>query len=137
MLHAWLGCVCSPGGGGGNYFSFTINRCVHRQLMLKRVHLRESSPPRKRIRVREDRVREKISGSGLVVKGLGLDNHAYIENHDVTPDFNCNYTFRNCNSNVSNDTRDDDRGFGKIGGSTVLVDIDNHDVNHHNYLNCK
>ena len=65
------------GGGGGNYFSFTRNCCVHRQLMLKRVHLRESSPPRKRIRVREDRVREKISGSRLVVKGLGLDNHDY------------------------------------------------------------
>ena len=84
--------------------------------MWKGLHLRESSPPRKRVRVREDIAGEKISGSGLVVKGLDLENHDYIKNHDVIPNFNCNYTFRNCNSNVSNVARDDDRGIGKKGG---------------------
>ena len=89
--------------------------------------MRESSPQRKRIRVRKNRVREDISGSGLVVKGLSLNNHDYIKNHDVTPNFNSNYTFRNCNSKVSNVARDGDRGIGKEEGSTGLVDI--------NYLN--
>ena len=104
--------------------------------MWKDPHLRESSPPRKRIRVRKNRVREDINGSWLVVKGLGLDNNDYIKNHDISPNFNSNYTFRNYNSNVSNVARDGDRGIGKEGGSTGLVDINNYDVNHHKYLNC-
>ena len=71
--------------------------------MWKGLQLRESSPPRKRHRVRE----EEISG-------LSVINHNYIKNHDNIhkPNFisnfrNCNYTDlelkSNCNYNyVSN-----------------------------------
>ena len=71
----------------------------------------------------------------MIVQGLGVNNHDYIKNHDVFPNLNFNYTFRNCNSNISNVARDDDVCIGKEGGSMGLVDINNYDVNNHNYLN--
>ena len=52
--------------------------------MWKGLQLRDSSPPRKRHRVRE----EEISG-------LSVINHDYSNNHDIIPKLNCISNFRN------------------------------------------